>query len=155
VAIPLTSESARRPAALIDGDQMSIVELREVDPKLVALVREAEDSEIAAGGGRKGKRTEYYCAACGYGIVVYGQPPSCPMCSEARWEHVEWRPFSQLPDNERELAAERDAVKSLIQAPAAGEGEGQMSLTQGMTVRLEESRWLRAAHISESSDARS
>jgi len=90
VAIPLTSESARPAAALIDGDQLSIVELRERDRKLVALVCEAEDSELAAGGGRKGKRAEYHCAACGYGIVVYGQPPSCPMCSEARWEHVEW-----------------------------------------------------------------
>jgi len=135
VAISLTSESARPPAALVDGDQMSIVELLERDPKLVALVREAEDAELAAGGGRKGKRAEYHCAGCGYGIVVYGHPPSCPICSEACWEHVEWRPFSQLPDNERELAAERDAVKSLIQALAAGEGEGQMSLTQGMTVR--------------------
>jgi len=97
VAFPLTSESAHPPAALIDGDQMSIVELRERDPKLVALVREAEDSELAAGG--KGNRAEYECAACGYGIVVYGQPPSCPMCGEARWEHVEWRPFSQLLDD--------------------------------------------------------
>jgi hypothetical protein len=102
VAIPLTSESAPAPAALIDGDQMLSVELREGDPKLVALVREAEDSEVergmvAAGGGRKGKRAEYRCAACGYGIVVYGRPPGCPMCREARcWEHVEWRPFSQL-----------------------------------------------------------
>jgi hypothetical protein len=132
VAILLTSESVRPPAALVDGDQMSIVELLERDPRLVALVREAGDTELAAGGGRKGKRAEYHCAACGYGIVVYGQPPSCPLCSEARWEHVEWRPFSQL----RELAAERDAVKSLIlksliQAPAAGEGEGQMSSRRG------------------------
>ena len=43
VAIPLTSESASAPAALSDGDQMLIVELRESDPALVALVREAED----------------------------------------------------------------------------------------------------------------
>jgi hypothetical protein len=92
VAIPLTSESVRPPAALIDGDQMSIVELRERDSKLVALVREAEDSELAAGGGRKGKRAEYHCAACGYGIVVYGQPPSCPMCSEARWSMLSGGP---------------------------------------------------------------
>jgi hypothetical protein len=76
---------------------MSIVELRESDPKLVALVREAEDSKVAA--GRKGKRTDYRCAACGYGMVVYGRPPGCPMCSEARWEHVEWRPSSQLLDD--------------------------------------------------------
>ena len=80
---------------------MLIVEPREGDPELVALVREAEDSEVeggmvAVGGGRKGKRAEYRCTVCGYGIVVYGHAPSCPMCSEARWEHVEWRPFSQL-----------------------------------------------------------
>jgi hypothetical protein len=89
VAIPLTSESAPAPAALIDGDQMLIVELREGGPKLVVLVREADDSEVergmvAAGGGRKGKRAEYRCAACGYGIVVYEQAPSCLMCGEAR-----------------------------------------------------------------------
>ena len=79
---------------------MPIVELRERDPERVDWVREADECEaerglFAAGGGRKGKRAEYRCAACGYGIVVYEQPPSCPMCSEARWEHVEWRPFSQ------------------------------------------------------------
>jgi hypothetical protein len=39
VAIPPRSESASPPAALIDGDQMSIVELRESDLELVALVR--------------------------------------------------------------------------------------------------------------------
>ena len=101
MAIPLTSEVAPAPAALSDGDQLQIVELRESDPEPVALARAAEDSEVvggivASGGGRKGKRAEYRCAACGYGIVVYGQPPRCPMCSEPRWEHVEWRPFSQL-----------------------------------------------------------
>jgi rubredoxin len=102
VAIPLTSGSA--PRWLIDGDQMLIVEAREGDPKLVALGREADDSEVergmvAAGRGRKGKRAEYRCTACGYGIVVYERPPSCLMCGEARWEHVEWRPFSQLLDD--------------------------------------------------------
>jgi hypothetical protein len=101
VAIQLTSESA--PAALGDGDQMLIVELRESDPELAALLRESEDSAleggmIAAGRGRKGKRAEYRCAGCGYGIIVYVQPPSCPMCRELRWESVEWRPFSQLLD---------------------------------------------------------
>jgi hypothetical protein len=76
---------------------MSIVELRESDPKLVALLPEAEDSEVAAGG--EGKRAEYNCAGCGYGIVVYGRPPSCPMFREGRWEHVESRPSSQLLDD--------------------------------------------------------
>jgi len=103
VAIP-TSESAPASVALIDGDQMSIVELADGRRRGVALVRKSEDSEVergmvAARGGRKGRRTEYRCAACGYGIVVYGHAPSCPMCREARWEHLEWRPFSQLLDN--------------------------------------------------------
>jgi hypothetical protein len=78
VAIPLTSEFVPAPAALSDDDQLLVVELRESDPGLVASVREAEDSElerarVAAAGERKGKRAEYYCAGCGYGIVVYGQ----------------------------------------------------------------------------------
>jgi hypothetical protein len=83
---------------------MSIVELAEGRRGRVALVRETEDSEVkrgmvAAGGGRKGKRTEYRCAACGYGIVVYERPPSCPMCRKPRWEHVEWRLSSPLLDD--------------------------------------------------------
>jgi hypothetical protein len=104
VPIPLTSESAPAPAALIDGDQMLIVELREGDPKLVALGARGRrlrgQARYGRGwGGRRGKRAEYRCATCGYGIVVYEQPPSCLMCREARWEHVEWRPFSQLLDD--------------------------------------------------------
>jgi hypothetical protein len=103
VAIPFTSEFAHAPVALSDGDQLLSVELPEGNAELVALVRAAEYSEVeegmvAAGRGRKGKRAEYRCAACGYGIIVYGQPPSCPMCSEPRWERVEWRPFSQRSD---------------------------------------------------------
>src|SRR5438552_2330064 len=87
---------------------MLIVERSEGDPEPVALVREAENSEVeggmvavgvASGRGRRGKRAEYRCATCGYGIVVYGHAPSCPMCREARWEHVEWRPFSHLLDD--------------------------------------------------------
>jgi hypothetical protein len=119
VAIPLTSEFAPALAALIDGDQTLIVELRQGDPEPVDWVREADDSAVAratvsAGGGRKGKRAEYRCAACGYGIVVHEPPPSCPMCSEARWEHVEWRPFSQLLDD---LALPARVEASRIEPP--------------------------------------
>jgi hypothetical protein len=83
---------------------MSTVELAEGRPGGVALVRASEDLEVergmvAAGGGRTGKRTEYLCAACGYGIVVYERPPSCPMCRKPRWEHVEWQPSSALLDD--------------------------------------------------------
>jgi hypothetical protein len=86
VAIPLRSESAPAPAALGDRDQLPSVELYK------------RDLELYKRGGGKGKRVEYRCAGCGYGIVVCGQAPSCPMCSGARWQHVEWRPFSQPRD---------------------------------------------------------
>jgi hypothetical protein len=104
VAIPLTSGLVPAAAALIDGDQMLIAELPEDDPELVAQVHEVEDSQVergmvAAGGARKGKRVEYRCAACGHGIVLCGRPPGCPMCSDGRWKHVEWRPSSQLLDD--------------------------------------------------------
>jgi hypothetical protein len=121
VAIPLTSESA--PAARSDGDQLPSVELRESDPELVALARAAEDSAVEgglAGRGRRGKRAEYRCASCGYGLVVYGQPPSCPMCREPRWEHVESRPFSQLLDFPLALAA-RDVNSARLPSPTAEE----------------------------------
>jgi hypothetical protein len=122
VAIPLTSESA--PAALVDGDQRLVVER---GPELVALVRGAEDPAVeggvvAAGGGREGKRVEYRCAVCGYGIVVYGRPPGCPMCREARWQHVEWRPFSQPFDGLALPAATRSRRRLGVPAsPTAAE----------------------------------
>jgi hypothetical protein len=95
---------------------MSIIELRESDPKLVALVPEAEGSELAA--GRKGKRAEYRCAACGYGIVVYGRPPGCPMCSEGRWEHVEWRPSSH-PLDDLGLAVGSQGERRRLHSPSS------------------------------------
>jgi hypothetical protein len=114
VAIPLTAESAPAAAALIDGDQMLIAELREAENT------EVEGGMVAAEGGRKGKRAEYRCAACGYGIVVYGQPPRCPMCTEPRWEHVEWRPFSQLLDFHLAPAAS-DVATTRLPSPTAEE----------------------------------
>jgi hypothetical protein len=124
VAIPLTSEVAPAPAALSDGDQLQSVERRE-SPEPVALAREAEDAAVeggivAAGRGRQGKRAEYRCAACGYGIIVYGQPPRCPMCPETHWEHAEWRPFSQLLDFPLAPAAS-DVTSTRLPSPTAEE----------------------------------
>lgn len=104
MAIPPTSESAPAPAPTAAiGDQMLIVELRGGDPKRAPFVGKSDDSDLERGwsrlGDRKGQRAEYRCASCGYGIVVCEQPSSCLMCSEARWEHVELRPFSQPLDD--------------------------------------------------------
>ena len=73
MAIPIYEPA---PVALIDGDRILSVELREAEDAAV------EGGMVVAGGGRKGKRAEYRCAACGYGIVVYGHAPSCPMSDE-------------------------------------------------------------------------
>ena len=78
MAIPLSL-----PAAHTDCDLKPVVLVRE------AVGFEVDDGLASAGPGRKGKRDEYRCAACGYGIIVSGQPPGCPMCRELRWEHVE------------------------------------------------------------------
>jgi hypothetical protein len=135
VAIPLTSESAPAPAAPVDGDQGPFVELREGDLGLVALVREADDSAIAGGvvatatgGGRKGKRAEYRCAACRYGIIACGQLPSCPMCGEARWQHAEWRPFSQLldlPVATLDLPVATGSQRHRLHVPSIANGRGR------------------------------
>ena len=95
MAIPPTSGPVYpHPLPLSDDNQPLSVELRETDDAAI----EIEGGMVAAGRGRKGKRAEYRCVACGYAVVVHGQPPSCPMCRQARWEHAEWRPFSQPLD---------------------------------------------------------
>jgi rubrerythrin len=32
------------------------------------------------------ERRELVCACCGYGIVVRGRVPTCPMCRSESWE---------------------------------------------------------------------
>jgi hypothetical protein len=143
VAIPLASGFASAPATLIDGNQMPIVEVREGDPELVALVRArpAGDSELDGGmvavrTGRKGKRAEYRCAVCGYGIVVYGRPPGCPMCSEARWQHVEWR-FSQPLDVAVPFCHPRPATSPVGAVLANGRGADSLPSTGSSRASLE------------------
>jgi hypothetical protein len=33
-------------------------------------------------------RTDLRCANCGYGIVVAGEPPACPLCRSDQWEPI-------------------------------------------------------------------
>ena len=46
----------------------------------------------AAGDHAKG---EFRCAECGYGITVYRELPTCPMCACETWEAVTWGPFGR------------------------------------------------------------
>ena len=108
MGIPLTSDPV--PTARIGGD-----------PKQVALLGEAVGFEVEGGvasaaRATKGKRGEYRCAGCGYGIIVYGQPPGCPICRGPRWEHVEWRPFSLGLDVSALLSHARSAGASIAKA---------------------------------------
>jgi rubredoxin len=38
---------------------------------------------------------EYRCAECGYGAVVAGPLPACPMCRGTAWEETPWSPFAR------------------------------------------------------------
>jgi len=37
----------------------------------------------------------FRCAGCGYGVVVTGALPRCPMCGGAAWEESSWSPFGR------------------------------------------------------------
>ena len=54
--------------------------------------REAAVPRLLAGTRVKG---EYRCAGCGYGVTVFRALPACPMCGAAKWEQVDWAPFSK------------------------------------------------------------
>jgi hypothetical protein len=47
---------------------------------------------LAAGVKVKG---EYRCAGCGYGVTIYRELPSCPMCGAGAWEQLAWSPFAR------------------------------------------------------------
>jgi len=37
---------------------------------------------------RTTEKQELSCGRCGYGIVVAGEPPACPMCRSSAWERA-------------------------------------------------------------------
>jgi hypothetical protein len=97
----LESGSAEPPATSIgpNGQERSDAVAVPLTSELAAAeVPGLEGGMVAAGQGGKSKPAEYRCATCGYGIIVYGQPPTCPMCRESSWRHAEGRHFSQLLD---------------------------------------------------------
>ena len=46
--------------------------------------------------GRKTGKADLRCSVCGYGLIVIGLPPACPMCRERGWHAV-----SPTPRHER------------------------------------------------------
>jgi hypothetical protein len=48
-----------------------------------------ESGEAAKGSFR--------CSDCGYGVVVTGALPTCPMCGGTVWEESAWSPFRRSP----------------------------------------------------------
>ena len=47
----------------------------------VGLMRSKSSRVLAAEPGR----SDWWCRVCGYGIVVAGRPPACPMCRSDDW----------------------------------------------------------------------
>jgi rubrerythrin len=54
----------------------------------------AEDFVHLATAGERAKG-EYRCAECGYGVAVWSELPTCPMCGGETWEQSAWSPFSR------------------------------------------------------------
>jgi hypothetical protein len=61
-----------------------------------AHVRGADPGDLVqfwqAGVSAKG---EFHCTDCGYGVTVFRQLPSCPMCGGSEWEQSAWSPFQR------------------------------------------------------------
>jgi len=51
-----------------------------------AVSSEAGDGYVELAGAGEAVNGEHHCAACGYGVVVFGLLPECPMCRSAVWE---------------------------------------------------------------------
>ena len=38
---------------------------------------------------------EFHCSECGYGVAIYRELPTCPMCGNETWEQTAWSPFAR------------------------------------------------------------
>ena len=47
---------------------------------------------LSTGARAKG---QYRCSECGYGVTVFRQLPTCPMCAGILWEQALWSPFAR------------------------------------------------------------
>ena len=69
---------------------------------------------------------ELVCGECGYGIVVRGTAPECPMCRQRVWDSPVWRPFmrpSVLPPKAVSTAPPRAPIGTATRSSASlGEG---------------------------------
>lgn len=59
---------------------------REHPARPSAVSSEAADGYVELAGAGEAVNGEYHCADCGYGVVVFGLLPECPMCRSAVWE---------------------------------------------------------------------
>jgi rubrerythrin len=54
---------------------------------------ESEDGFVLFLAEGEDGQGEYRCAGCGYGVVVVGTLPACPMCRGTAWEASAGSPF--------------------------------------------------------------
>jgi hypothetical protein len=62
-------------------------------------------------------RVDLRCRGCGYGIVVAGEPPLCPLCRSKDWTLV-GTTFPQLPWDDDEDPRARGGAGRLRSRPA-------------------------------------
>ena len=53
-----------------------------------------DDAERPLAGTRA--KGEYRCSDCWYGVTIYRELPSCPMCGGEEWERLDWSPYKAV-----------------------------------------------------------
>ena len=61
---------------------------------VIGVETEGADAGVLLAAGVKVKG-EYRCSGCGYGVTIYRELPSCPMCGSGAWEQLTWSPFTR------------------------------------------------------------
>ncbi len=69
------------------------MEIEDAGTRAVEALEGADRAELTATGSAV--VGEYRCAACGYGAIVHGELPPCPMCGGTSWVRSSWSPLSR------------------------------------------------------------
>jgi rubrerythrin len=69
------------------------MEMEEAERAAAEALEDTGYVELAAAGTEA--VGEFRCAECGYGAIVHGRLPICPMCGGTSWEPSSWSPFSR------------------------------------------------------------
>jgi hypothetical protein len=84
-----TGDALRR---LANGS--SSVAPRDTGREAIRIAATCLEREVVTVAESPGDTAELRCGKCGYGIMVSGEPPACPMCRSFAWQTADAGPAS-------------------------------------------------------------